>query len=457
MRNTIFKRLLACALSLVLASSVAACGSTKKEENKNSEAVNVTNGESVTSESSEAVKETEKEAEPQTLRVLWWGNQNRADSTSAMLKRFEETHPGVTVEVEFTDWAGYWDKLSTLAISNNMPDVIQMDMSKLVQYSESNLLNELDSYIASGAIDLSDANQSILNSGKYNDVTYAIPTGSNTMALAYRVDVAKEAGVEIPMEPTWSELIDICKTVYEKTGRTEILTEGFFEYSLRNAGLAFFNEDQTTLGFDDTSYLVNYWNRHLTAVEEGYGLDIGKKTAAGAGASLVQDTWLINVWTNQLAAYETDGGCEVALVQIPQEDNAVAPSNWLKPAVFWSVPAGAENKELAAEFLNWYVNEKEVYDITGIDRGVPIDAEVNAYISDKLDATSAKSAEFVSWISTEGEVGELPVDVNPKAGEVRSLLIEVTDSVNLGAVTDLEAAANDFMERANALLAEGAE
>lgn len=441
MRNNIVKRLWACILCVVLIGGLTACGggNTTKETQAQTQG-GETNG--------------TQEAEPQTLRVMWWGNQNRADLTSQMCDLFEEKHPGVTVEIEFTDFKGYWDKLSTLAISNQMPDVIQMDLGYLAQYSESGQLKALDSYMTDGAIDVSGVNATSLNSGKYKDVTYAIPTGSNATTLAYRLDVVKAAGVEIPMEMTWSEFIAIAKTVYEKTGRTQTLTNGdYFELSLRNAGLSYFNDDNTALGFDDPAYIVDTWQRSLTAIEEGYGLAPSKASATGKTDVLIQDTWVTNVWTNQLATYESDSGCELGVAQIVAEDDAVAPSNWLKPAMFWSIPSEAKNADLAAEFINFFINETAVYDIVGVDRGIPIDKDVQAYIEAKLEGVAAKNNAFISWLSTEGEVGDIIVDLNAEAVQVRDLLAETTQGVMLGVITDLEAAAKDFMQKANNILA----
>ena len=438
MRNNILKRLWACVLCILLIGGLAACsgGGTTKTTQADSE----TGG-------TQAV-------EPQTLRVMWWGNQNRADMTSQMCDLFEQTHPGVTVEVEFTDFKGYWDKLSTLAISNQMPDVIQMDLGYLAQYSESGQLKALDGYMTGGAIDVSGVNATSLNSGKYKDVTYAIPTGSNSTTLAYRLDVVKAAGVEIPMEMTWSEFIAIAKTVYEKTGKTQTVTNGdYFEFGLRNAGLSYFNKDYTALGFEDPSFIVDNWQRALTAIEDGYGLAPSKATATGKTDIFIQDTWAANVWTNQLATYESDSGCELGLVQVLAEDDAVAPSNWMKPAMFWSIPAEAKNADLAAEFINFFVNENAVYDIVGVDRGIPIDKDVQAYIESKLEGVAAKNNAFISWLGTEGEIGDIIVDLNAESVQVRDLLAETTQGVLLGVITDLEAAAKDFMQKANNILA----
>ena len=326
------------------------------------------------------------------------------------------------------------------------------------QYAGSDLLTGLDEYIADGAIDLSGANNEVLNSGKYNSVTYAVPTGVNAVALAYRVDVAKEAGVDIPMEMTWSEFLDIAKIVYEKTGRKQYVTQEMrFEDSLRNEGLGFFNEDGSALGFEDSTVFITYFNRYLDAIKAGHGLDYNQITYSDITNSFVKDTWVGTIWTNQLANYETDSGCELALVNIIQEDDAKAPSNYLKPTMYWSVPTSAQNKDLAAEFINWYVNEPEVYDITGVDRGIPIDAEMNEYITAKLEGANAKSAAFVQWLSSEGKTGDLIFDINPKAAEVRDLCTEMTSELFAGVMTDPEARVLKFMEEANVLLKEAAE
>ena len=450
MKRKTGKRLLTGVLSLVLIGALTACGQTSEKEEST---VSSSAGKETVIEST-----SEAESEPQTLRIMWWGNQTRADATVAMMEKFEEAHPGVTVEYEFTDYGGYWDKLTTLAVSNKMPDIIQMDMGYLPQYAGRDLLTGLDEYIADGAIDLSGANEKVLNNGKYSDVTYAVPTGTNAVALAYRVDVVKEAGVEIPMEMTWSEFLDIAKTVYEKTGWKQLLTAAMrYEDSLRNAGLSFFNEDGSALGFEDPAVFINLFKRYTDAVEAGHGLDYNQTTYSDITNSFVKDTWVGIIWTNQLANYETDSGCELALVNIIQEDDAKAPSNYLKPTMYWSVPTSAQNKDLAAEFINWYVNEPEVYDITGVDRGIPIDAEMNEYITAKLEGANAKSAAFVQWLSSEGKTGDFIFDINPKAAEVRDLCTEMTSELLAGVVTDPEARVLKFMEDANTLLKEAAE
>lgn len=412
----------------------------------------------VSSAANEEVSGVEETPEPQTLRVAWWGNQARADSTMEMLELFEETHPGVTVEIEFADFSGYFDKLSTQTISDSLPDVIQMSTAYLGQYSQNNVLADLTPYIETGALDVSGVPQTVLDAGKIGEGIYALSTGSNAQGLAYRVDVVEQAGITIPMEMKWSEFIEICKTVYEKTGWKNIYvsdtTSKVVEDALRNNGLSFFNEDGSALGFDDPSYIIESWNRGLTAIKEGYAPS--RDEIVNTGTKVYLDSWAYPMNANQIGAAETESGCTLEVVNIPTSDAGNQPSNYLNPAMYWAVSERSEVKDLAVEFIDFFVNETAVYDIVGIDRGIPIDAEVKDYMASKLEGADAKNNAFISYLSEDGRTGTTIVDVSPAAKEVRNLLLEISEEVYYGLVTDLEKAAKDYMESANKLLADKA-
>ena len=134
------------------------------------------------------------EQEPVTLRVTWWGSQTRHDLTMAAIEKFEEKYPYITVEAEFTSWDGYWSKLATQVAGGLMPDVIQMDYQYLNQYAQSGVLADLTPFFESGAIDVSNVAQSVIDSGAVNGTVYALSTGTNALATFYRKDVLDEAG-----------------------------------------------------------------------------------------------------------------------------------------------------------------------------------------------------------------------------------------------------------------------
>jgi len=61
--------------------------------------------------------------EPVELRIMWWGDQTRADLTNQALRKFEEKYPHIKVVGEFAPSSSYFDKLNTLLASGTAPDV----------------------------------------------------------------------------------------------------------------------------------------------------------------------------------------------------------------------------------------------------------------------------------------------------------------------------------------------
>ena len=152
------------------------------------------------------------------ISVYWWGNQVRNDVTQKVINLYMEEHPDVVISAEFADWSGYWDRLSATAVGGNMPDIVQMDYSYLMQYQENGLLADLLPYIEDGTIDTSKIPESIIESGCVDGGCYGIAQGSNALMLLYDPAITEAAGVTIPDQPTLEELYEIGETIYEKTG-----------------------------------------------------------------------------------------------------------------------------------------------------------------------------------------------------------------------------------------------
>ena len=139
-----------------------------------------------------------------TVNILWWGSQTRHDLTVKLIEKFEELNPDIDVVMDYSDWSGYWTKLPAQVAGGQTPDVFQMDYAYLSQYAENGVLAELDSYIADGALDMSDVSENVLASGQVGGKTYAISTGTNAPAMLYRKDIVDELGLTLPMNPTMS-------------------------------------------------------------------------------------------------------------------------------------------------------------------------------------------------------------------------------------------------------------
>ncbi len=440
MKKRVFATLCA---GMILAGSLAGCGGASTDSAAGGNSSGAQNAEGKT-----------------TLNVLWWGSQTRHEQTTAMLEKFEELNPDIDVVMDYSDWDGYWTKLPAQVAGGQTPDVFQMDYAYLSQYANNGVLAELDSYIADGSLDMSNVEQNILDSGTVNGKVYAISTGTNAPVMLYRKDLVDELGLELPMNPTMSEYCDISKQVYEATGLRDTFITGCtsanLNFYLRNYGMNFFNDEGNGLGFDDPQYIVDMWELALKAQEEGWGLKPGEGTSTTAFDSMVVEAWSRQQNSNELQAYRDATGKDISMVMIPTMEDATTPNSYLKPAMYWCVGADSDVKDAAVRFINFFTNNTECYDIVGIERAVPISSEMREYVAPNLDEVSQEVVDFIDYVSQPDKTSPI-MNPDPAVGnEVDELMDQYSEQVRYGEITDLQAAAQQFMDEANQILAEGA-
>ena len=391
------------------------------------------------------------------LNILWWGSQTRHELTTQMLEKFQEENPDIEVVMDYSDWDGYWTKLPAQVAGGQTPDVFQMDYAKLAQYVENGVMAPLDDYVANGSLDLSNVAQSVIDSGSIDGKLYAVSTGTNAPVMLYRKDILDDLGIEMPMNPTMSEYTDISKKVYEATGLRDTFVTSCsadnLRFRLRNYGMNLYNDDASALGFDDPKYIVDMWQLALDAQNEGWGLMIGEETATTAFDSMVMDSWSRYQNSNELQAYRDATGKDISMAMIPNTDDATASATYLKPAMFWCVAADSDVKDAAVRFINYFANDTSCYDIVGIERAVPISSEMREYVAPTLDEVGKQVVEFVDYVSQPNMASPLMNPDPAKHSEISDLLGQYSDQVRYGEITDLPAAAQQFMDEANAILA----
>lgn len=440
MKKRVFATLCA---GMILAGSLAGCGGASTDSAAGGNSSGAQNAEGKT-----------------TLNVLWWGSQTRHEQTTAMLEKFEELNPDIDVVMDYSDWDGYWTKLPAQVAGGQTPDVFQMDYAYLSQYANNGVLAELDSYIADGSLDMSNVEQNILDSGTVNGKVYAISTGTNAPVMLYRKDLVDELGLELPMNPTLTQYMDVAKAVYEATGLRDTFITGCtsanLNFYLRNYGMNFFNDEGNGLGFDDPQYIVDMWELALKAQEEGWGLKPGEGTSTTAFDSMVVEAWSRQQNSNELQAYRDATGKDISMVMIPTMEDATTPNSYLKPAMYWCVGADSDVKDAAVRFINFFTNNTECYDIVGIERAVPVSSEMREYVAPNLDEVSQEVVDFIDYVSQPDKTSPI-MNPDPAVGnEVDELMDQYSEQVRYGEITDLQAAAQQFMDEANQILAEGA-
>lgn len=211
---------IAAVLSCALIVALAACGRNVQEQPQN---------------------ETDSKIK---IRIAWWGGQSRHEYTKRLLELYMESHPDIEFETIPVEWDGYFDKLSTLAASGAMPDLVQMDYQYIDTYTDNGSLADLQDFVSDGTIQMEDVEKDLLDSGKVAGRLTGIVIASSTLCVGYNPEVLEKSGVEAPAEDwTWQEFIDASAKISQMTGTESIMTAAgitndtnIFRYWVRQQG-----------------------------------------------------------------------------------------------------------------------------------------------------------------------------------------------------------------------------
>jgi len=448
------KRILATTLAAILAaSSLAACGS-KTEPTETTKADAATTQAATTTASADT--KAAASGDKVSLSLCWWGNQTRNDVTKKAVDLYMSKNPNVDIKVEFTDWSGYWDKLSAMAAGGNLPDIIQMDYSYLNQYQKSGQLADLSEFMSSGVIDTSKIPESIIKSGEVDGKTYALSLGSNAPMMVYDKAVVEKAGVTIPDQLTMDQLYDLGKTISEKTGAKTLYDGGInmMQIMARANGSHLFDELST--GKEDSMKIYFNTIEKFAKSDASISADLlAEKNPDVVETKPIIDgtTWNDLSLSNQFISISKTAGRDLGISMFPTITDAKAQPLYLKPSMFFSIAESSKNKEEAAKFIDWFTNSTECNEILLAERGIPINTEVADAIKPKADAAAQTVFDYVAKVT---EIAT-PIDAPDPSGkgEVEALGKTVSEAVRYGDATG-EDAVGQFVPEAKKILEEAA-
>jgi len=216
-------------------------------------------------------------AEKITLRLAWWGNQDRNNRTLKAIKLFEEKYPDIVIEPNFLGWGDYWEKMATQAAGQNLPDVWQQDYKYLSLYVAKDLILNLNPYLEDSSLDFSNVEESAVSGGIMKGGLYGVNLGSNAMPTVYDPQLFNKAGVEEPSPDkwTWEDYIDTLYKlhnalgIYADVGLAQANELEGFSYYLRQIGKEIFKEDATGLGYEDDNLLADFFRMDLKLTKDG--------------------------------------------------------------------------------------------------------------------------------------------------------------------------------------------
>lgn len=138
----------------------------------------------------------------------------RTEIIRTLCDKFEEEHPGVTVEIVSPPSENANTKIAQMLMAEEKIDVLEVRDQTFAQYSNNGWLGTMDEYVADwdGMDTLSETAKFYMHA--YRDETYMIPYGFYEKALYYRKDWFEEAGIDVP--ETWEEMVDAAIALTDK-------------------------------------------------------------------------------------------------------------------------------------------------------------------------------------------------------------------------------------------------
>lgn len=327
-----------------------------------------------------------------------------------------------------------------------MPDLIQMDYSYIDQYVENGQLLDLTPYIESGALDVSNIPDNVLQMGVVGDGNYGIAAGVSGNCLFYNKTVTDEAGVTIKDNMTYDEFVEIAKTVTEKTGyRAKLIQDvNYMGEWARAEGIPIV---EAKMPVDSADAYVPFFQMVADGIEEGWHLTPENIDATGIetdplvyGSSPETMAWCsINGTSNQLTALQSAApeGADIAITTIPTSDPTT--SNYLKPALYFSISADTEDPDAAVALLDYLINSEDANAILLGERGVPASTAVTDYIYDLVSETEQESFAYVTDVITPNCSPINPPDPSGMS-ELNDTLKKAVEKVSYGESTPEEAA-----------------
>ncbi|MFD0692902.1 ABC transporter substrate-binding protein [Paenibacillus sp. GCM10027628] len=414
-----------------------------------SSAVHLMSGETVTPRTTAETKQGDVK-----LRIAWWGGQVRHDYTLKLIERYQQEHPHVKIDTEYAGFDDYWKKLAPQAAANQLPDIIQMDISYLGQYGSKELLEDLTPLAKSGVLDISAATSDTINTGRVDGKLYGIPLGINALGTIYDAELMKQVGIpSIDRNWNWSVLEQINEKMKQQGKVLDHLRfDQFFPYYLRTQGQHYFSSDGTSLGYTDPEYFIDYYKMYKKWYDAGYmrswDKEVLSKLTPEENPIALGDGFMTMAWSNQFVTLQQASRKSLQITGPPGPNQKQG--LYLKPTMLFSIPKSSKQKEEAAKFISWFINDLEANKLIKGDRGIPISSKVKEGLKPTLRPEEQQVYEYVAWAEQNSSTMEPPDPTG--AAEVSKLLKDMQEQILYNKISIEEAAAK-FQNGANAILA----
>lgn len=277
---------------------------------------------------------------------------------------FKEKHPDIDLE-----WVTLEENVlrqrvtQDIATNGGQFDVMTIGTYEVPIWAKQDWLASLDEMPEGYNID--DLLPAVRQALSVDDTLYAAPFYGESAMVMYRTDLAEEAGVEIPEQPTWSDIMTAAEAMTDKENDV---------YGICLRGKAGWGENMAFLTAMANSYGARWfdmdwqaqfdseeWQSTLTdylTMMENYGPPGASSNGFNENLALFQQGQC-GMWIDATVAAsfvtdpdESEVADSVGFAQFPNKEGVDNHGNWLWA---WSlaIPSSSEKQDAAKEFIAW--------------------------------------------------------------------------------------------------------
>jgi multiple sugar transport system substrate-binding protein len=322
-------------------------------------------------ESPSATNSDDTAKSSETIELVYWNFDSHLQDNAEL---FNKTHPGIhvtSVRKSSSD-NSYYPALQTAIKAGNAPDIALVEYQLMPTLLAVKGLVDISQY---GANDV----KSQFPAWTWAQVSqgsgvYGIPQDVGPMALYYRPDIFKAAGIDHP-PATWEEYADDAAKIHAANPNNYISTfnpdnPGWVTALIWQGGGQWFSTNGTnwTVNINDANSkkVINFWNnlisKGLVKTIPDFSTDWNNDLKNGAISSWVSAVWGQGVLSSN--APDTKGKWAVA--SLPQWSTSSSVSAaWGGSAT--SVTTSSKHPKEAAEFAKWLNTNREsvALEVTG--------------------------------------------------------------------------------------------
>jgi multiple sugar transport system substrate-binding protein len=293
------------------------------------------------------------------------------DEQKAVIKEFEDAHPGVHIEPTFVGYDALHDKLATaLAGGGNAFDAFVVDNTWYAEFAAAGWLMDVTDKIPADWKEKTVDKDVTWRIVTYKNRLYGMPWMLDQKYFYYNEEMLKAAGFQAPPK-TWEEMVQMAKVMKEKKiveypiiwswAQKEASNVDFvalmygFGGQLENGGAATFNDAGSRKALE---FMVNTLKEGISNPASTVSVEEDVRNTFSSGQAAFAINWLYMYdLANDPKESKVAGKVKLAMMPVSEElAKKGVTSATANDSMGVAVSAGSKNKDMAWEFIKYFTS-----------------------------------------------------------------------------------------------------